>query len=838
MADSISLADDQTIEDWLQQGHWQQAREAANARLSERADDTEALNYLGILALVDEQPEQAADYFREAITFAPEVARYQLNAGIALLGARHLVDARPYLERALELAPEDFVVNFQLGRLEMAEGRYHEALVRLAAADRIFPDEVEVLRLMASCLRDIGRFSEAITTCSRAIAKIPDDPWLRNCIALCLIRSGNFQDGFRRIVQLVESMPPDAEQLLNLGFECQEQGSPHAALEYFRKAYHYHPENVSVCVNLGLTMRAFGNPGEALFYFKKATELVDDCADAYCHAGTIYESVRDFAKAVESYEKALEIDPKHAEAMARLASRRKESGRLEEAKELLRKAIELNPDWLQPYLNLIGFLKESDQFDEALEVLTKADERWSTVQEVRATHADLCLKRGDIEGAMAIYRQILAEQPRNPDAMSGMLFCMNYDATMTPEQLADAYKDWDRRFNAHWRAQMPTFRNDPSPERRLRIGYVSGDFRGHSVGFFAEPILETHNHEQFEIFCYANHNYTDRLTARFMQMADHWRWTHQLSDDAVLEMIRLDEIDILIDLSNHTAYNRLHMFARRGAPIQMTWIGMPTTTGVSAIDYRITDARMDPPGMTEHLHAEQLLRLVSGWCYRPPKEGQDLEIGELPALRNGYLTLASFNAFGKINTLVISLWARLFQHVDNAVLYMATGGKDDDKDLNDKVRAVFANCGFPVERLRLFGRKELHDYLVFHNEIDIALDPFPYNGGTVTAHALWMGVPVLSLPGRKPIQRMGASMLGSVGLEEFLAKDEQDYIDIAASFANDLPRLAEIRRTLRPTMLASPLMDAELVTRDLEAAMRQVWREWCERQDAPESANG
>lgn len=834
MSESPSFIDDDAIEALMMQGEWERVRQAAEARLAERADDSEALNYLGILGLVEEQPEQALQRFQTAIAVAPDVGRYQLNAGIALISAEKLAEARPYLERALVLTPDDFTVNFQLGRLEMAEGRFHEALVRFAAADQIVPDEVEVLRLMASCLRDVGRFGDAITTCSRAIAKVPDDPWLRNCIALCLIRSGNFQDGFRRIVQLVESMPPDAEPLLNLGFECQEQGSPHAALEYFRKAYHHHPDNVSVCVNLGLTMRAFGNPGEALFYFKKATELVDDCADAYCHAGSIYESVRDFTRASESYEKALEIDPKHVEAMARLASRRKEAGRNEEAKELLRKAIELNPDWLQPYLNLIGFLKESDEFDEALEVLAKADERWATVQEVRATHADLCLKRGDIEGAMEIYRQILAEQPRNADAMSGMLFCMNYDPTLTPEQLADAYKDWDRRFNAHLRAQTPTFRNDCSADRRLRIGYVSGDFRGHSVGFFAEPILESHDHEQFEIFCYANHNYTDALTARFMQMADHWRWTTQLSDEAVLEMIRLDEIDILIDLSNHTAYNRLHMFARRGAPIQMTWIGMPTTTGVSAIDYRISDDRMDPPGMTEHLHAEKLLRLVSGWCYRPAKEAVDLEIGELPALRNGHLTFASFNAFGKINIQVITLWAKLFQRVDNAVLYMATGGKDNDQILNDKVTAVFAECGFPVERLRLFGRKDLKDYFIFHNEIDIALDPFPYNGGTVTAHALWMGVPVLSLPGRKPIQRMGASMLGSVGLPEFLADSEDDYIEIAARFAADLPRLAEIRRTLRPTMQTSPLMDAELVTRDLEAALRRVWREWCEHEDQME----
>ncbi|MDK2124346.1 tetratricopeptide repeat protein [Parachitinimonas caeni] len=829
------LPSDDIIEQQLQAGDWPAAGRMVTTRLQHNSDDAEALSYQGILYLIDKDYEAAAESFDKARRLLPEEARFHLNAGVARLSADKPKEAREPLEAAAAISPEDFAVNAQLGRLNIMDSRYPEALGHLLRATEKEPEQVEVLRLLAVCQRELGQLPLAIQTCEKALAYAPGDPWLRNCIAICMVRMGHFAEATRRVSQIIEGLPPEKDILFSLGLECQEQGSPHLGIEYLRKLYALFPNDVDACVNLGITLQTFGQAGEALFYFNKATQIADDCAEAYCRCGMVYESVRDYPRAMEAYEKALKADPKHVDTLARLASRRKEAGKVAEAKEMLREAIALNPDWEQLYLNLIAFCKETEDYEEAETLQQEAEKRWPSAQEVRHSRADLYLKRADIAGAMAEFRAILAEQPRNPDAMSGMLFCMNYDPDMSPEALADAYKDWDTRFNAHYRDRVVDFANDPDPDRKLRIGYVSGDFRGHSVGFFAEPILEHHDHQHFEIYCYANHNYIDNMTRKFIRFADNWRWIHDLTDEAVLEMIRLDQIDILIDLSNHTAFHRLYMFARRAAPIQMTWIGMPTTTGLSAIDYRITDARMDPPGMTEALHSEKLLRLVSGWCYRPNDEGRATEVGELPALRNGHLTFASFNAFGKINTRVITLWGRMLQAIPGAVLYMATGGKDDDEVLNEKVRSVFADCGFPVERLRLFGKKPMAEYLAFHNEIDIALDPFPYNGGTVTAHALWMAVPVLSLAGRKPIQRMGATMMGAVDLAaEFVANDEGGYVALAERWASDLPGLARIRAELRGHLQASPLMDAELVTRDLERQLRRVWQEWCQKQEQPE----
>jgi predicted O-linked N-acetylglucosamine transferase (SPINDLY family) len=716
----------------------------------------------------------------------------------------------------------------------MLERRYLEALVRFQKSDLLMPDQPQVLQLLAACLRETGHLPEAVGACEHALVFAPGDPWFRNCIGVCLIRMGHFGDGLRRISQVAETLPPDRETIMQFGIECQEQGSPHGALEYFSRAYNLFPNDIDTCVNLGITVQALGNAGEALFYFKRATEIQPKAADAWCYAGGIYESVRDIAHAIECYEKALEQNENHAEALARLASRRKEQGRPDEAKVLLRKAIKSNPDWLTPYLNLISFLKDAKDFDEAEDVLAEAEKRWPHAQEVRHTRADLFLKRADIDGAMKVFREILAEQPRNPDAMSGMLFCMNYDPSLSPEALAAAYKDWDTRFNAQYRNREVAFLNDRDTERKLRVGYVSGDFRGHSVGFFAEPVLGAHDHDKISLYCYANLGHVDDVTQKFMRYADHWRWIQNLSDEAVLELIRLDEIDILIDLSNHTAYHRLYMFARRAAPIQMTWIGMPTTTGLSAIDYRISDALMDPPGMTEALHSEKLLRLTSGWCYRPSKEGENVAVRDAPVLRNNYVTFASFNAFGKINKTVIRNWARIFKQLPDAILYMASGTSDTDTKANDKIRSVFKECGFPIERLRPFGSKPLGEYFEFHNSVDIVLDPYPYNGGTVTAHALWMSTPVVTFAGRKSIQRMGASMLGSVGCSDLVAGSEKDYVRVAVDLARNVPRLVALKRELRGRMLKSPLMDAKLAASDLETEMQRVWTEWCAQQEIEE----
>ncbi|MBS4096880.1 MAG: tetratricopeptide repeat protein [Sulfuricella sp.] len=823
-------ASDEQIEVLINSREMAAAHAAVKARLALGSDDADAHFYKGACAMVARHFSAAAQAFATAARLQPDEPRFLVARAAACLASGKARQALIYVNRALVKAPDDLAALVNKVQALNSLQKFSSAL---PVAERLFelaPELVDASQLRAEVLRHSGRMREAAGWFQKALKLDPDNLLVQVDFSVCRAHLGDWQGALLTINGMIDSLPEDPDQLCRLGIRAQEGGSPHLALQFFKRSYSLFPEHITTCVNLGITVQGFGNPGESLFYLNRATEIDKKCEAAWFFSGAAYATLRLPEKAAECFQRCLDSAPKHAEAMAHLAGLKKEKGQMEEAKELLRNAIKANPKWLQPYLNLYQFLKETDEFEEAEVLLDKAERIAHKEEGLQFARADLHLKRGDIPGANAIYRKILEGQPQSPDAMSGLLFCSNYDPELTPEQVAEAYKSWDQRF-AKWRAPAPDFRyaNDPDPNRKLRVGYISGDFRQHSVAFFSEPILAHHDHEHFDIFCYANQRGGDSITQRMMPMADHWRWTMDLSDDALMEMIRMDEIDILIDLSNHTAGHRLYLLARKPAPIQMTWIGMPTTTGLSAIDYRITDEGMDPEGMTEHLHSEKLLRLISGWCYKAPKEAEGLEVAETPALKKGHLTFASLNAFGKINPNVVKLWGRMLQEMPEAELYVATGGKADDEKLNEVVRRNCEACGVPLERLHLMGRKPFDEYFRFHAEVDIVLDPFPYNGGTVTAHALWMGVPVLSLAGPKPIHRMGVSMLTSVGLTEFIAQTTDEYLAIAKRFADDIPRLAEIRRKVRPAMQASPLMDGELVTRDLERALRRVWGEWCKK---------
>lgn len=828
---AAGLESDEAIESLIRSRDMDLAQRAVEARLSADADDAEAWFLRGACAMVQRRFDAAQKDFAKAAALNPLQVRYLSAQAAACLSSLKPEEALSLAQAAHALAPADVATLINLVQALIKLKRYTQALPHAEALARIATDLPDARQLMGEVLRGLNRFSSALSWFEAALALDPGDLRAKVDIAVCVSHMGDPRAGLRITQSLLETIEHDAQVYSQLGIRAQDAGSPHLALQFFRKGFSVFPDDQTLCMNLGITVQGMGNPGESLFYFKRAIELNEATAMAWFMAGTSYLALRQNDDAQRCLERCIELEPSHSQALAHLAGQYKESGKIAEAKKLLRQAIEHDPSWLQPYLNLYGFLKDEGDFEESEIVLAKAEALGESAESLKHARADLRLKRGDIAGANAMFRDILENQPQNPDAMSGLLFCSNYDPELGPEKIAEAYKSWDERF-VRWRAPPPGFKyaNKPTSRRRIKLGYVSGDFRGHSVAFFSEPLLSHHDHTRFEVYCYANQKGGDATTGRLMKFADHWRWTHDLSDDALVEMIRLDGIDILIDLSNHTAFHRLYMFGRRPAPVQMTTIGMPTTTGLSAIDYRITDEWMDPPGLTEKLHAEKLLRIVSGWCYRPSDEAVELPVMPAPALKNGYLSFASFNAFGKINRQVWTLWGRLLQSIPTAQLYVATGGKDDDEKLNEKVRSTCADCGVPLGQLKLVGRKPLKAYFEFHQDIDIVLDSFPYTGATVTAHALWMGVPVITLSGPSPIHRSATSMLTSVGLSDFAAKTQDEYIGIARKWAADIQGLAAVRQQLRANMQASALMDGARVTLDLENKLRAVWTDWCKSQ--------
>ena len=400
------------------------------------------------------------------------------------------------------------------------------------------------------------------------------------------------------------------------------------------------------------------------------------------------------------------------------------------------------------------------------------------------------------------------------------LLYTSYDA----RDVFEKHVELAKQFEEPLLAGIPAHTNDKTPNRRLKIGYVSPDFRRHSVAYFIEGVLASHNRDHFEIFCYSLISYEDDVTTRMRSVADHWENVADMDYDHVAELIRKDGIDILVDLAGHM-YKHLLLFARKPAPVQVSWIGYPATTGFRSVDYKIVDGYTDPPGMTEEFYSEKLLRMPDCFlCYTP--EENTPEVSALPALTSEEVTFGSFNNLAKLTPEVVALWSKILQSVPDSFLNLKAARTD--RSTTERVKGMFAKNGIDFGQLELIPfTPSFRGHLETYHTIDIALDPFPYNGVTTTCEALWMGVPVITLEGNAHVSRVGGSLLSAVGLKEFIAGSHEQYIETAVKLAGDLERLKSLRKSLRDMMKHSSLCDARRFTENLEASYRRVWEGWC-----------
>jgi len=435
-----------------------------------------------------------------------------------------------------------------------------------------------------------------------------------------------------------------------------------------------------------------------------------------------------------------------------------------------------------------------------------------------------------LDEAVAAYGKALELSPNSGKIFSALLFYSHYLAPADREHLFRLH----RRFGDMMRSTRPprgtSFESVPDPERRLRVGYVSPNFSRHSVGYFIEPVIEYHDRRRFEIYCYYAHRSSDETTRRIRNISDGWRDVAEASNDALEEMIRRDQIDILVDLAGHSKDNRLGVFARKAAPIQMTWLGYPDTTGLDTVDFRITDRVADPAPAAESVHTERLLRLDDVFlCYKPPQDSPPVTARARPA---SGVVFASFNSIAKVNKHLIEVWARILARVPGSRLILKSAALDYT-DTVERVLECCETCGIEPERIELHGWiKDRRDHLSHYHDIDIALDTFPYNGTTTTCEALWMGVPVVSLAGDVHMSRVGATILRSAGLAELTAGNTRAYTDIAVALACDHGRRGALRASLRDMLRSSPLLDHAGFTAGLERAYRERWTAWCARAHA------
>jgi protein O-GlcNAc transferase len=434
------------------------------------------------------------------------------------------------------------------------------------------------------------------------------------------------------------------------------------------------------------------------------------------------------------------------------------------------------------------------------------------------------LRQGQAGQAIGHLRQALAEQPANQEAATHLLYALQHAPGESAQAIHAAALAYARIHEQPLLQARPAHGNLPDPQRRLRIGYVSGDFAQHAVANFIEPVLAHHDRLCCEIWCYSNRTQEDAQTVLLRGLADHWHDIAPLDDDAVARQIAMDGVDILVDLSGHTHGHRLGVFARKPAPLQVTWLGYPTTTGLQSIDYRITDAIADPPGEADACHSEKLLRLPrSQWCYRPHPQAP--AVSPLPALASGGIMFGSFNRLAKLNDGLLALWGRLLADEPAFALTIATLM---DEGNVARVHATLRAHGAREGQVRVLGDLDDTRFRNIRSGIDIALDSHPYNGTTTTCEALWAGLPVVTLAGGHGAARNSASLLHAIGLPHLVADNEEDYLRIARELAQDLPALAALRAGLRERMLGHGLCDGPRFTRELEAAYRGIWQDWCE----------
>jgi predicted O-linked N-acetylglucosamine transferase (SPINDLY family) len=531
--------------------------------------------------------------------------------------------------------------------------------------------------------------------------------------------------------------------------------------------------------------------------------------------------------AIAAYRSAVAAAPENAAAHnalgVALAMQRRN-----EALDEFRRAIQLDPRLGSAHLHLGMALHLTDRHAQALASLDRAAQLRPGDAKLNTLVGIARLSMSRHAEAIAAFRAALADRPDTNLAADNLLLALQYDPATTAETLVREHEAWANHFAAPLAVERQPHANDRTPDRRLRVGYVSRDFRAHAANYFFEPILRHHDRGQFEVVCYPDTDRADHVTARLRELAHTWHETPTLSAHELTQRIRDDAIDVLIDLGVHTEQNRLLAFAPRPAPVQLSYLGYCGTTGLdaSAIDARLTDAVVDPPHLSERWNTEPLIRLPRIFCcYQPIADAPP--VTPPPAGKNGHVTFGSFNTLAKLTDETVELWSRILRATPKSRLFMMSFALRDGGVVADVVKR-FARYGVERNRLELPGGGPLGDYLRAIARVDVALDTFPFNGHTTTCHCLWMGVPVVARSGGRPVSRVGRSLLRAIGREEWCADDAESYVACATRLANDLASLSRERSDLRDRVAASPLCDAAGFTREIESAYRSLWRNWCE----------
>ena len=621
-----------------------------------------------------------------------------------------------------------------------------------------------------------------------------------------------------------ETATTSVRQTLDAAWQHYQKGQWEQAEQLYLHVLDANPNQVDALHILAVIAGQTGRESQAIEYLRTVLRLQPGLAAAHNNLGNAFAAQGKFPDAVANFQEAVRLQPDLAVAHNNLGNALCEDGRLAEAQASLRQALLIKPDYVEAHNNLGNALREQGRLAEALASYQAALRLKPDYAEAHQNLGHIRKEQGRIDEALSSIRTAVQLKPENACFHSNLLLILNLNPHADAKDIHEESRRWNQRHALPLQKHIQPHTNDLDPERRLRIGYVSPDFREHASSSFTIPLLANHDRRVCEIFCYANVKRPDALTNRLRGYADAWRNTVGMTDQQLADLVRGDRIDILIDLAMHTANNRLLMFARKPAPVQVSWLAYPGTTGLAAIDYRLTDPYLDPPGLFDAFYVEKSLRLPETfWCYDPLTDQP--AVNALPATANGVITFGCLNTFYKINDDCLALWARVLRAVPQSRLLLhAPKGEPRERML-----ASLKQAGIAASRVEFADRQPRLDYFRLYHRIDISLDPLPWNGGATTLDAFWMGVPTLTLLGKTVAGRAGWSQLSNLGLQELAAQTTEQYMALAVRLAGDFPRLQELRSTLRQRMLRSPLMDGKRFARHVEQAYRRMWQRWCQQ---------
>jgi predicted O-linked N-acetylglucosamine transferase (SPINDLY family)/glycosyltransferase involved in cell wall biosynthesis len=744
-----------------------------------------AWSLMARMAALNGDLETAGDFASVACELEPGNAGLVRGLGEVFLQRKDIEQAEAQARRALELEPESQEGLVLLGRVLAEKGEQGNALEAFERALRLRKDDAEAITHYAMALQKFGRGKEAVSQIRKACALEPESVEHQTNLATILEQEKRYVDALAAYGKAAR-MNPD------IGYVWFRQGKLLNGLKRYAEAIPMLEKAVSLPgrfgefhYELGLALHMSKRFPEALDQYGQALAAGYNTAALQCNRGVIFKELRRGGDSIMAFHTAVKMDPSNLSYLNNLGAAALEIGLNSEALDCFEEAVRQNPKIATAQNNIGNLLKD------------------------RARGMD----------ALPHYRKSMELDPSSSDTQSNYLLCHMYLSEMDPKEVFEEHRKWGLDKT---KKTPPAFKFKPrSPGSKLRVGFLSGDLCHHPVAHFIEPLFREYDKERFEFVAYGDQRKSDEFSERFAKQVDLWRETCSLTDEALAKKIHEDRVDILFELSGHTAYNRLGVLALKPAPLQASYLGYPGTTGLPAIDFRITDELVDPVGMTEKFHTERLIRLSRcAWCYEPDDVAP--EVGTLPFQRNGHITFGCFNNMAKLNPALFDMWAEILIKVPNSHLRLKARTLTDDRVKNE-LKDYFTAKGIAAERLDFFGHtRKIHEHLNHYHEVDIALDSFPYHGTTTTCEAMWMGCPVVTRAGGAHVSRVGVSLLSAVGLEEFIGQNREDYIGEAVILAGDIDRLVELRAGMRDRLKSSPLMNAPDFAREFEVALLQM----------------